>query len=247
MPISPNQGPTSGGTTVTITGVNLSNAVNVKFGLNNATITANTPTSVTVVSPSGTGVVNVCVTTNSGSSNYLTFYYIPPPIAISISPTSGPFSGGNTVIMNGYNLATATSINFGVNSITPTVVSDGEIYFIAPATESSGSINISVVTTGGTSSSLPYMLIDSPYIDSLSPTSGSINGGTNVTIQGNNFNTTTSVSFGGVVASYGIINSTLLSVITPPNTAGSVDVVITTTAGSATAASAFTYISSPGI
>lgn len=53
MPISPNQGSTGGGTTVTITGVNLANATAVKFGSKLATITANTPTSVTVGSPSG--------------------------------------------------------------------------------------------------------------------------------------------------------------------------------------------------
>ncbi|MFI7361073.1 IPT/TIG domain-containing protein [Streptomyces sp. NPDC050149] len=40
MPIGPNQGSTSGGTTVTITGVNLSGATAVHFGSRTATITA---------------------------------------------------------------------------------------------------------------------------------------------------------------------------------------------------------------
>lgn len=51
MPISPNQGTTGGGTTVTITGTNLAGATAVKFGSKPAAITANTPTSVTVTSP----------------------------------------------------------------------------------------------------------------------------------------------------------------------------------------------------
>lgn len=51
MPISPNQGTTGGGTTVTITGTNLAGASAVNFGSKLATITANTPTSVTVTSP----------------------------------------------------------------------------------------------------------------------------------------------------------------------------------------------------
>lgn len=59
MPISPNQGSTGGGTTVTITGSNLTNATAVKFGSKAATITANTDTSITAVSPSGSGVVGV--------------------------------------------------------------------------------------------------------------------------------------------------------------------------------------------
>ncbi|SEO18485.1 IPT/TIG domain-containing protein [Actinacidiphila rubida] len=62
MPISPNQGPTSGGTTVTVTGVNLANATAVHFGDRLATVAANTPTSVSVVPPAGTGVADVTLT-----------------------------------------------------------------------------------------------------------------------------------------------------------------------------------------
>lgn len=73
MPISPNQGTTGGGTTVTITGTNLAGATAVKFGSKPAAITANTPTSVTVTSPSGSGTVPVTVTTAAGTSNPLNF------------------------------------------------------------------------------------------------------------------------------------------------------------------------------
>lgn len=51
MPISPNQGSTSGGTSVTITGVNLAGATAVHFGSRTATITANTPTMISVIDP----------------------------------------------------------------------------------------------------------------------------------------------------------------------------------------------------
>lgn len=53
MPISPNQGSTGGGTTVTITGSNLAAATAVRFGSKLATITANTATSITATSPPG--------------------------------------------------------------------------------------------------------------------------------------------------------------------------------------------------
>nr|WP_241672116.1 IPT/TIG domain-containing protein [Streptomyces sp. IB2014 016-6] len=49
--ISPNQGSTSGGTLVTITGTNLSNTSAVRFGTKLATITANTPTSAGAPAP----------------------------------------------------------------------------------------------------------------------------------------------------------------------------------------------------
>ncbi|MEU7633056.1 IPT/TIG domain-containing protein [Nocardia sp. NPDC049220] len=53
MPISPSQGATGGGTTVAITGTNLGGATAVHFGSKLATITADTTTLITAVSPSG--------------------------------------------------------------------------------------------------------------------------------------------------------------------------------------------------
>ena len=46
---------------------------------------------------------------------------------------------------------------------------------------------------------------------------------------------------------FGVINSTTLVAITPAGTAGAVDLVVTTSAGSATATGAYTYVSGPGI
>lgn len=246
MPISPNQGSISGGTSVTITGVNLSNATSVKFGDHDATITANTPTMVSVTSPAGTGVCNVKVTTPGGVSNYLPFYYIESPIETSISQNSGSVAGGELVHILGYNLATATSVTFGANATTPTVISDGDISVVVPAGDP-GSVNVTVTTGGGTCTSLIYTYVSSPTVDSISPSSGPSVGGTSITIVGTNFVTTTSVTIDGVAAAFGVLNSSTLSVITPPGSSGSVDVVVTTTAGSATAASGYTYINGPGI
>jgi hypothetical protein len=74
--ISPNNGPTGGGTTVTITGTNLAGATTVRFGGTNATITADSATQITVTSPPGNaGTVSVTVTTASGTSNAELFTY----------------------------------------------------------------------------------------------------------------------------------------------------------------------------
>lgn len=246
MPISPNQGPTSGGTIVTITGVNLANALSVHFGNELATITANTPTSITVTSPSSNGAVQVTVTTGGGTSNPLFFFYIPPPIITSIDPESGGISGGNTVTINGFNLSTATSVDFGGNSATPTVLSDSQIQVVVPA-GNQGTVAVTTTTAGGVAGGLIYNYVDVPTIVSMTPTSGTTLGGTSVTITGTNFSTSTSVTFDGVAASFGVVNSTTLVAITPPGSAGSVDVTVTTLAGTATAAGAYTYVSGPGI
>lgn len=134
MPISPNQGSTGGGTLVTITGTNLSGTTAVTFGTRPASsITNVSPTQVTAVSPSGTGTVGVTLTTAGGTSNPVPFFYVGAPFKSSVGPASGPLTGGNTVTLNGVGLATATSVSFGANTATPTVVSDTQLTVTVPA------------------------------------------------------------------------------------------------------------------
>jgi hypothetical protein len=247
MPISPNQGSTGGGTTVTITGVNLGGATAVKFGTKSATITANTPTSVTTISPAGAGTVNVTVTTTGGTSNPLSFFYVGAPFEASLSADSGPTAGGNTITLEGTGLSTASSVAFGANTATPTVLSDSQIEVTVPAGTSAGSVAVSVTTAGGSSSGLSYTYVDAPTVTTISPSSGATSGGTAVTLAGSDLTSTTSVTVGGTVAPFTVVSSTTVSVVTPPGTAGAADVVVTTTGGSATVAGGFTYVSGPGI
>jgi hypothetical protein len=247
MPISPNQGSTGGGTTVTITGVNLSGATAVKFGTKSATITANTPTSVTTISPSGAGTVDVTVITSGGTSNPLSFFYVGAPFEASLSADSGPTAGGNTITLEGTGLSTASSVAFGANTATPTVISDSQIEVTVPAGAAAGSVAVSVNTAGGSSSGQSYTYVDAPTVTTVSPSSGTTSGGTAVTLTGTDLTTTTSVTVGGTVAPFAVVSSTTASVVTPPGSAGAADVVVTTTGGSATVVGGFTYVSGPGI
>ena len=247
MPISPNQGSTGGGTTVTITGVNLSNASAVTFGTRPAVITSNTPTSITVVSPAGAGAVSVRVTTAGGTSNPLNFYYIGAPFTSSLSADSGPTAGGETITISGIGLSTASSVTFGSNDAVPTIESDGLLSVVVPAGSGAGTVSVSVTTAGGSCDGLSFTYVDSPTISALTPSSGSTSGGTSVTVTGTGFSTVSAVTIGGSPAPFGVINDSTLTIVTPPASAGSVDVVVTTTGGSATAVGAFTYVSGPGI
>ncbi|MGW8973044.1 IPT/TIG domain-containing protein [Streptomyces platensis] len=247
MPISPNQGSTAGGTTVTITGTNLGGATAVKFGTKNATITGNTPTSVTVTSPSGTGTVPVTVTTPGGTSNPLQFFYVGAPFKSTLSPVSGVTAGGNTVTITGTGLSTASAVNFGATAATPTVVNDGQLTVTVPAGAAPGPVSVSVTTAGGTNNGFSYTYIDAPTIVSLNPASGPASGGTVVTLTGTNLSTTQSVTFDGTLAPFSVLSDTSLSVVTPPGTAGAVDVIVTTSGGSDTEVGGFTYIAGPGI
>jgi hypothetical protein len=66
--ITPFSGPTSGGSTVVISGSNLLSASDVKFGATSAIFTVNSDTQITATSPIGTGIVGVSVVTPFGSS-----------------------------------------------------------------------------------------------------------------------------------------------------------------------------------
>ncbi|WP_031077711.1 IPT/TIG domain-containing protein [Streptomyces sp. NRRL WC-3742] len=247
MPISPNQGSTGGGTIVTITGVNLAGATAVHFGSKLATITANTATSVTVIAPSGSGTAQVTVTTPGGTSNPLSFYYVGAPFKAALSDTSGPLAGGNTVTISGTGLSTATAVNFGANTATPTVVSDGLITVTVPAGTAAGSVGVSVTTAGGTNNGFTYTYVNAPTVATVVPGVGPTSGGTPVTITGTSLSSTQSVTFGGTPAPFVVVSDTAVTAVTPPGTAGAVDVTVTTAGGSATAAGAFTYLAGPGI
>lgn len=81
-----------------------------------------------------------------------------------------------------------------------------------------------------------------PVIYTISPTSGPQAGGTTVTINGANFTSVTTVKFGGVVASFSIVNSTQITATSPAYiTTGPVDVSASSTYGTAIAHGAFTY------
>jgi hypothetical protein len=78
--IVPNQGPTAGGITVTLTGTGLTLATAVTFGVTPAAFTVVSDTQLTAVVPAGgAGPVTATVTTPGGTSNGLSYVRVPPP------------------------------------------------------------------------------------------------------------------------------------------------------------------------
>jgi plastocyanin len=122
--LSPNKGPVAGGTSVTITGTNLTGATTVKFGSANATsFKVNSPTSITTASPAeSAGTVNVTVATPGGSSAISSadrFKFA--PTVTSLSPNSGSKAGGTSVTVTGTGFGlgkTATGFKFGSTAAT---------------------------------------------------------------------------------------------------------------------------------
>ena len=240
--ISPNSGPAAGGTSVTITGKNLSNATGVSFGGAGAKITADSSTKVTATSPSGSGTVDITVTTKGGTSaksNADKFTYATPaPVVISVSPDSGPAAGGTSVTITGTNLSNATGVSFGGTGAKITADSSNQITATSPS--GSGTVDITVTTAGGTSVTVngdKFTYIAAPTITTIRPSSG--NQGTTVYLIGTNLSGATSVSFGGAAATFTVVSSTEIEATAP---AGSNTVNVTvTTAGGTSGAVQFTY------
>ena len=87
--VSPNNGPTAGGTSVTITGTNFTGGTSVTFGSTNATSFAViSATQITAIAPPGSlGIVNITVRTASGTSAVSTadqFTYAVPADSVNL-------------------------------------------------------------------------------------------------------------------------------------------------------------------
>lgn len=91
--------------------------------------------------------------------------------------------------------------------------------------------------------------VQAPQISSISPNYGVPAGGNSVTINGQNFMTGATVTFGGVAATnVNFVSSTQLTATVPAHTVGNVDVTVTNTDnGTVTATGAYTYSDMPTI
>jgi hypothetical protein len=90
-----------------------------------------------------------------------------PPTVTSVTPTSGPAAGGNTVTITGTNLTGATSVNFGgVAAASFTVVSATSITAVVPG-GGSGAVSVIVTTPNGSNAanSLYSYVIPTPTLN----------------------------------------------------------------------------------
>ncbi|HTM89353.1 MAG TPA: IPT/TIG domain-containing protein [Terriglobales bacterium] len=252
--ISPTSGPTNGGTAVTISGSNFAAGATVTLGGTSATnVTVVSSASITATTPAhATGTVNVVVTNTDGQSATLSngfTYTNTSPTVTSVSPNSGPTGGGTTVTIGGTNFLSGAGVSFGGTAASNvTVVNSTSITATTPA-HAAGTVNLVVTNTDGQSGTLTNgfnYASTAPAINSISPASGTANGGTSVTLSGSNFNAGARVTFGGTsAANVTVVNSTSITATTPAHAAGTVNVVVTNTDGqSGTLTNGFSFTSS---
>ncbi|HEV2397944.1 MAG TPA: IPT/TIG domain-containing protein [Candidatus Sulfotelmatobacter sp.] len=87
-----------------------------------------------------------------------------------------------------------------------------------------------------------------PTVSSISPNSGSMAGGTAVTITGTNFAAGATVTFGGTAATgVTVVNSTTITATTPAHAAGAVTVAVTVNGQTGSLTSGYSYIAPPTV
>jgi IPT/TIG domain len=241
--VHPRGGPTTGGTSVKISGQSFEGASEVKFGETKAEgVKLISPTEVEAVSPPhAQGCVEVRVTGSGGESspeqsegNYFCYGL---PVVEDVERHGGSIQGHNMVKIIGQNFANATEARFvskdGAEA--PAVpfkrLSSTELEVESPrcpdCSESEGkqqgeTVDVTVTAREGTeerkspTSEGDLYAFGVPFVEKVEPGAGSIAGGTRVTLTGVNFEGADQVTIGSAANSFGVASNTELSATTGP-------------------------------
>jgi IPT/TIG domain len=267
MPISAamEQGPTvtsvvpmeapEAGTTVTIGGTGFTGASAVQFGATSATsFKVNSDTSITATAPSGSGTVDVRVTTPVGLTPATPadhFTYATRPTVTEIKPKSGSEAGGTEVEITGTNFTGGSTVHFGSTPAT-SVKFNSANSITATSPPGAGTLNVIVTNAGGTSMTSAadkFTYLPAPTVTALSPKEGLEAGGATVTITGTNFKEISEVKFGATKApKFKVVSESSIEAESPSGT-GTVNVTVTGAGGTSatSAADEFTYLPAPAV
>ena len=190
---------------------------------------------------------------NQSNSAYLVLApgFVPAPRVTAVSAATGPAVGGTALTITGTAFSGATRVSFGATAAASfTVNSSTSITTTSPAA-GAGTVDVTVTNPGGTSTASAsdrFTFVAAPTISSLSPSSGSVYGGTDVTITGAHLSGATSVTFDGTPTGFVVTGDTSITATSPAGeSAGTVSVVVTSIGGRS-AGARFTYtVSTPTV
>jgi hypothetical protein len=245
--ISPTSGTTM--TVVTVNGGNFVSSGLVYFGgVLGTAYSYHSASVVTADPPSGSGIVDVQVYASGQlspivPSDQFTYSGSSPPTVTSVSPTSGILGTLVTIHGTGFT-STGSRVQFGT-AYSPSVsyVSSTKLTATAPA--GSGTINVTVTTSGGTSarSSADHFTYLAPSVSGVAPPYGYPTN--SLQVLGSNIATGASVVFGGIASPLVVMNSSGKLTAQIPWGYGTVNIRITNPGGmesAITAADVFHWI-----
>ena len=125
----------------------------------------------------------------------------PVPHLSTVSPTSGPITGGTVVTLTGQNFASGAKVTVGGAAATNVAVVSGMRITAKTPHHEQGSANVMATNPGGQSATLANaftFVAPAPTVSGASPASGTTAGGSAVTLTGSNFASGATVRFGGL-------------------------------------------------
>ena len=254
--LSPGSGIPSGGTLVIVEGSGFTGATTVNFGSTPGTgLELLNDSSLSVVSPAGTGTVDVTVVTQgpdgtqhtsatAGGDKFAYAANVAPQLS-GVFPSSGSVAGGTLVTLTGSALSGATQVLFGTTPATGlSVVSDTQVVVVSPRVPAPGSVQVTVTSANGTSPGLEFVY--QVLVTAVDPESGPSSGGTRVTFTGEGLSEVTAVEFGGTPGTgLEVVDDTRLTVTAPPGS-GTVEIdVLTGGESPSDTGAAFAYAPTP--
>ncbi len=227
--VSPTEVSTLGGTALQVDGSNFEPNPLVFAGMSPATgVTQVNPNRIDAAAPPGVvGPADLTVTNADGQSATLAAalrYVVPPPSVDSVTPGSGPGSGGTAVRLLGHGFQLGATVRFGaVNAASVTVVSTTELQTVTPpGTDGPVAVTVTNPDTQSVTVNNGFSYVAAPLVLSVTPTSGPGAGGTNIQISGKYFREGAMVTIGGVAATAVEVQpgGQVISCTTPAGVAG---------------------------
>ena len=192
--VSPQSAPTSGGALLTIVGDN--------FGLNpvvdvdgrSCTVVFAEHNEVRCRLPEGEGAGLAGGVFVDGQLAQFDFGYLPPNIT-GVTPQTVPTRGG-TITITGTNFGVAPQVTYDGRPCVSSSSSHTEVVCDLPEGEGTGGA-LDMVVAGQLTSWTGALDYAAPSLETLSPQSAPTSGGTRLTLHGDNFGTSSSVTVGG--------------------------------------------------
>lgn len=153
---------------------------------------------------------------------------LPRPCVAAVEPTCVASYGGAVLKVLGADFVDGCTLRIGDQEVPSHRASATRIEAIVPQLPA-GDLDVEVVNPDGQSDRLvgALKLAVPPAVGDLSPSIGTVNGGTEVSLTGFGFEAGCTVSFGAVTVDVVFESDTRIRVVTPPNPGeGSVDIAI---------------------
>lgn len=195
-----------------------------------------------------TGAIEAgAVTAGDGAQNPEDAAYVDQQPAVNaVQPSRGPATGGTHVTITGTGFGIVRSVHFGSTSATSyTVVSPTQINAVAPRHDP-GVVEVTVTTVTGTSAATAgdgYTYVTPPpTVTGVSPRSGTIRGGTRITITGTNFYQVKAIHVGRTpITHFTVVSPARINAVTPAHGSGANHLTVTTSYGTSRATSHDVY------